>query len=730
MSGHLYTPLSSTAPADVVLSRDGSTLYASYSDGTIRVLDSASREVEAVWHVGTNLGGIDLSPDGSFLLVTEQQSVVLHPATATQNAFETIKAYRVDTATGHVTAFPVDVETSYPIPFHDVAILDDGTARLSLGTYERSVYALDTNTGDYTRTGQSYGGTGVLLTSHDRSEVLYSGSNQSDAPLAIFGPAGLLHQHSQYQDGIQGYTHGVVAFSKEADLVVQQTFAAAGSGQVFTNLYVYDAELSYKFDLLSLHPEFADGNIAGLAFNATGTSLYVLDGDTNSIVELSTTDWSIIRSYEVGADVGDLADGGYGNRLLISDDGRIFTVVTASGIQLVENDDFANSFWGTAGADDLAGGLGNDTLFGLSGDDHLDGGPGNDALYGGPGNDKLDGGSGNDLFTLRFGDGVDTIAGGDGLDTIKVMGNSVSIVWTLVSGIEMVNGGTYANARIVGTAGDDTIDLTGVTLRHIDRIDGGDGNDVITGSAGGDTLYGGRGSDTLYGGDGNDVFAVGADSGVDTIYGGNGTDAIRAFGNSASVVWPNVSGVETVDGGTYSNFRILGTSGADSIDLTDVTLRHVERIDGGDGNDTIRGSVGGDTIYGSTGDDRLYGGAGTDALHGGAGNDTLTGGAGKDSFWFDTRPDGVSFDTITDFTAADDTIRLAHGAFSAIPVGNLAATAFYQGSAAHDADDRIIYNEATGDIFYDADGTGAKAALLFAHVDPHTDLSKADFVIV
>ena len=50
-------------------------------------------------------------------------------------------------------------------------------------------------------------------------------------------------------------------------------------------------------------------------------------------------------------------------------------------------------------------------------------------------------------------------------------------------------------------------------------------------------------------------------------------------------------------------------------------------------------------------------------------------------------------------------------------------------SAAGDATDRIIYDAATGNIFYDPDGTGAAAATLFATVDPGTALTHADFLI-
>ena len=46
-----------------------------------------------------------------------------------------------------------------------------------------------------------------------------------------------------------------------------------------------------------------------------------------------------------------------------------------------------------------------------------------------------------------------------------------------------------------------------------------------------------------------------------------------------------------------------------------------------------------------------------------------------------------------------------------------------------DADDRIIYNQATGQLFYDADGNGAGAMIQFAVVSGAPPLGSADFMI-
>ena len=52
------------------------------------------------------------------------------------------------------------------------------------------------------------------------------------------------------------------------------------------------------------------------------------------------------------------------------------------------------------------------------------------------------------------------------------------------------------------------------------------------------------------------------------------------------------------------------------------------------------------------------------------------------------------------------------------------------GAAAHDADDRIIYNGQTGALLYDAHGTGAIAAIQIANVGPSEGLTTADFLVI
>ena len=63
-------------------------------------------------------------------------------------------------------------------------------------------------------------------------------------------------------------------------------------------------------------------------------------------------------------------------------------------------------------------------------------------------------------------------------------------------------------------------------------------------------------------------------------------------------------------------------------------------------------------------------------------------------------------------------------------LGALNANAFVTGTAAQDADDRIIYDSATGKLFFDADGSGAGAAVLFATLDAGLALTASDFTVI
>jgi Ca2+-binding RTX toxin-like protein len=174
---------------------------------------------------------------------------------------------------------------------------------------------------------------------------------------------------------------------------------------------------------------------------------------------------------------------------------------------------------------------------------------------------------------------------------------------------------------------------------------------------------------------------------------------------------------------------------------------------GGEGNDEVRASeswtltAGADVetlrttndagteaigLTGNSTGNAVIGNNGNNVINGGDGDDWLTGLAGQDSFLFDTALDAaVNLDVITDFNVADDTIQLEQDIFSSnLGLGNIAAGEFVIGSAAQDANDRIIYDNATGALLYDSDGVGGATAIQFAELNPGLALTHNDFLVV
>ncbi|MGE0052769.1 MAG: M10 family metallopeptidase C-terminal domain-containing protein [Hyphomicrobium sp.] len=150
----------------------------------------------------------------------------------------------------------------------------------------------------------------------------------------------------------------------------------------------------------------------------------------------------------------------------------------------------------------------------------------------------------------------------------------------------------------------------------------------------------------------------------------------------------------------------------------------IENAIGGSGNDFLKGNIF---------DNKIQGGPGNDVINGRGGHDVLWGGSGADTFVFNTTlARGAA--SLPDFNPASETIRLENGLFKALgtATGWLKAAFFYAGAAAHDANDHIIYNKSTGELFYDPDGVERAGQIKFATLTATSkpSLSAADFFVV
>ncbi|MEY8840486.1 calcium-binding protein, partial [Cribrihabitans sp. XS_ASV171] len=482
-------------------------------------------------------------------------------------------------------------------------------------------------------------------------------------------------------------------------------------------------------------PNFTDGDL--LTTGIDGTTLL---GAAAAETLLGQDGDDEIR----GEGAADRIEGGAGADTLTGGDGND-TILGQGG---------ADFIIGGNDADSLDGGDQNDTLRGGLGDDTIDGGIGIDTaswIYSGPdaGETSADGGwefdldegiarfaytgqstaqtdtligienvigsAWNDTITAildldqstqsdlkgRAGDDLfivdsdrHTVSGGTGTDTI--IDNSTylgTVTFDMVQGTKFVNATRWIEFSgvenltakgAVGIIGDDKDNAL-----TIDEQFGFQENNSITGGEGDDTITAYGGDDTLRGGDGNDVVRANYTSGTSHFYGDADTDTLDfsgalgvSIGSSGAVDYltnpaeaffegfeiiigsgsaddiSERSGMDTIDGGAgddtirgfvNSGEQAIGGLGTDTYVVTTVSasartldlgtgmfngvadaIIGFENAEMAGGDDILRGNSDNNLLSGMGGNDSLEGRGGNDTLRGGEGDDTLQGGGGRD----------------------------------------------------------------------------------------------------
>jgi Ca2+-binding RTX toxin-like protein len=319
------------------------------------------------------------------------------------------------------------------------------------------------------------------------------------------------------------------------------------------------------------------------------------------------------------------------------------------------------------------------------------------------------------------------------------------------------------------------------------------GNDTYYGGDGNDVLVGGSGADSLYGEDGDDIFLVGgfgsgnsgttsaADDGNqewiatgaehDLIVGGDGVDTLRITtgvgadtkANGTIVLNDaNFQGMEVVQvGGTVDQLNVendalqmlndhyyfaangtvddldnsLGNNGGTIdnvvVDASGVTANGL-RFEGNGNDNTFIGTTQDDVFVGNGGNDTLTGGDGADTfVFGQVHEQVVTGDDDEVQTYVDTAFNLTGIDTITDFLSGVDKIALNIDQFTSLTVGSFTADNLVcsVGAAAGDANDFLLFDTSTGALSYDADGSGAGAAVQFATLTGVTSLSASDIEV-
>jgi Ca2+-binding RTX toxin-like protein len=470
-----------------------------------------------------------------------------------------------------------------------------------------------------------------------------------------------------------------------------------------------------------------------------------------------TTDWVSFQSWYLT----DYTPGSEIIRIALADgirEGSATRTRTTSS-DLLERDalfGFENVI-GSDRAETIIGNSGANTIEGRGGSDIIDGGRGNDNLLGGGATDTLSFESLDALGPAPINDIVrtDLVAGTATRIHINYMYGTANVVETdTLSGFENVRGSNYQD------------EMSGDGFNNV--LEGWGGNDVLAGSVGSDTLNGGDGIDTASyqnnpwyviaflgatGTPGQAIeFAIGQNGilpptvdtllGIENLRGSNFNDTL--YGNEVGNVLDGRGGADDMRGGGGSDIYmvdagdILTESGGQGIDTvrtsTSYTLTAGADIEIFE--TTNRNGVAAINLTGNNAGNEVIGNNGNNVLNGSGGRDFLTGLGGQDQFVFNTTLDAArNVDEILDFAVGVDTIVLENAVFTALPViGNvgrdLTAAEFVTGTAAQDASDRIIYNSATGGLFYDSDGVGGAAAIQFAEVTPGLVLTNQDFLVV
>ncbi|TIP98186.1 MAG: glycosyl hydrolase family protein [Mesorhizobium sp.] len=338
-------------------------------------------------------------------------------------------------------------------------------------------------------------------------------------------------------------------------------------------------------------------------------------------------------------------------------------------------------------------------------DNTLVGNAGSNLLDGGVGIDKMEGGAGDDTYYVD--NALDRVVEADAAGNDSVFSSSTYSLPSYVEnltliGLGAINGrGNSSDNELTGNNGNNTLD----GLAGNDTIRGGAGSDRLAGYDGADLLDGGTGADLMNGGTGNDTYYV--DNILDNVIDEAGVDQIFSL----------VTYSLAVANREVENLRLTGSAnvGAKGNSLDNV-------LDGNDSDNKLDGGRGNDTVLGWGGNDTLMGGLGIDRL---------TGGAGNDFFVFSAPLSVANRDIITDFNHTADTFRLQNSVMQGLgATGALDPRYFFAGTSAHDANDHIVYDNVTGELFYDSNGNVAGGVTQLATLTNRPTLLADDFFVI
>lgn len=355
-------------------------------------------------------------------------------------------------------------------------------------------------------------------------------------------------------------------------------------------------------------------------------------------------------------------------------------------------------------------------------------------IIGNAGSNTLNGGGFGAGDTLRGLGGDDAYRVFNGSDTIIDTGGTDSIFATGVS-YQLAQGVAveYISSAVQG--GGEAIFLVGNDVQQ-----------VIVGNYGDNTLDGNRtsgaspeattatNSDTLVGLFGSDIYRV---YGANNNGNGFALGDLNADGDILDAGETNITGDVVLELGSAGGYDQVFASGNYQLRIG----TGIEALSAA--SQTATGAAAEYILRGNNFAQLVVGNDAANTIDGRQGNDTLTGRGGNDVFAFTTALDATNnVDQVTDF-AAGDRIGLSNDNNAGTNTANeIFANALFDGNGVLTQADfqtvttgsgtnsgaHIIFNSASGQLFYDADGAGFTGSVLFAQLAVGTQLGFNDII--
>ncbi len=524
---------------------------------------------------------------------------------------------------------------------------------------------------------------------------------------------GLSHPHVDYEEGVATLSNH---FSALTDVGFEQLGFVINSAQDLYKDYFtimsYDdsasktnaqnpfAQTPMILDVIALIEAYGEGD--GTALN-NNTVTPGADGSVSAYRTYFNTDQNTtvsLANYSAGAyfNMGVTIEGArypVGVSMSMTNYQKVLQANTPESLRWFYGH-YANAI-GSSRHDFIIGNDLNNDIQGIAGDDTLDGGLGNDSLTGGLGNDIFIIDSGEDLIS-DLGNGVDQLnIGFDGSLEATVVGHFVAKNTTSNDGEATLysNGFNLDLRASQGTSGYTLVNSNQKSIR-------------IQGSKFDDVLISGPNKDSLSGGLGDDQYQL----------------QMNLNGGLNSKITENNNGGtdEVIILGGYTGTKAITFTIAKNFEHIDLTETQTSLIN-------VNGNALDNQIIGNDGINFLNGRLGDDTLSGGLAADVLTGGKGEDFFVFNTTLNLQNIDTITDFSI-EDGIILDDSIFSVLSLNNWQSNNFRVGNQANDLDDYIIYDNESGKLYFDSDGSGVGIMQQFAQLMGNPSLSFNSITVI